>query len=428
MISIGDALQRGGKVTAEAVATTSTTLLDPSGRLLVVQDATAAVEIRLPAAGSPALAGLAGHVPGPGASLRLSGTIGRSYGAPRLTVSSVTWLGLTSQPVPVRISTAPTADLEWRLVQVSGRLQTIHKLEDRWRAEIVVGAVHIPVAGLTGSRIAFGRLVVGPLVTITGIVRRAYPSAIDQRFAIEPRSMLDLAFESARGGRPTPTERPTGVGPVDQGYGPGAAPGSTTSPLPSALASQPMVDLRDLAGHRGEQVRVSGLVTAILGAAITIDDGTATGRLILTGEAAAYLDLVEVGDPISVDGLVEVDASGAYLLVNDPTGVAETGDVAVQDAPASSMPGASFMPGAAGLLAGSPADPGTSGAALRPASTNLAVGGGIQPGPVIVLGLLGAGLASAVVLLVTRRARHVGRGPVGPGSNQPAHDVGGDPR
>ncbi|HEY7827221.1 MAG TPA: lamin tail domain-containing protein, partial [Candidatus Limnocylindrales bacterium] len=119
-ITISQAIRLGGKVTVEAVVTTSTTLLDPSGRLLVIQDPTAAIEVRLPVAGSAGAAGLAGHVPGPGTSLRITGTVGRAYGAPRLSASLVTWLGAVSPVLPLRLSAAPTAALEWRLVQVNG--------------------------------------------------------------------------------------------------------------------------------------------------------------------------------------------------------------------------------------------------------------------------------------------------------------------
>ncbi len=184
------------------MATTTTRFFDASGRLLVIQDATAAIQVRLPVAGTAAAAGLAGHVPGVGSALRISGTVGRAYGAPRLTVASVAWLGSVTPPMPLRISTAPGASLEWRLVQVNGRLDTVHKLGDRWRAEIIVGSVRIPIGGLSGAAISVGRLFAGRQVTIVGIVHRAYPTAVDQRFAIDPRSISDVAF--ARPARPGP--------------------------------------------------------------------------------------------------------------------------------------------------------------------------------------------------------------------------------
>jgi hypothetical protein len=375
----------------------------------VIQDPTAAIEVRLPVAGSTGLAGLAGHVPGPGTSLRITGTVGRAYGAPRLSASLVTWLGVASPPLPLRLSVAPTAALEWRLVQVNGRLVTIHKLGDRWRAEIIVGKVRIPVAGLAGSRISVGRLLAGRLVTIIGIVRRAYPSAIDQRFAIEPRSISDVAFEPGGPVHAAPAGGAGGgSGTPDPGYGPGVALPTSSTSLPAAAGSEALVDLRDLAAHRGQQVQVGGLVTALLGAAITIDDGTASGRLILAGEAAAYLDLVEIGDPIRVEGLVEVDAGGPYLLVSDPAGVVATGDPTAAAATTSPDP----LLGAAGASAGplgsnAPAVGGLVGQAISR-------GPGILPAlPVawvivaVAMVVLGAGLTLGLALLHLRRGRRV---------------------
>ena len=109
----------------------------------------------------------------------------------------MTWLGAASQPLPLRLTAAPGPELEWRLVQVSGRFEAVHRLGVRWRADLIIGSTPIPVVGLAGSRIAVGRVHEGRRVTIVGIVRRAYPSAIDQRFAIDPRSVSDLSFEPA---------------------------------------------------------------------------------------------------------------------------------------------------------------------------------------------------------------------------------------
>ena len=202
-ISIGQALAKGGRVTVEGVATTSSTLIDPSGRLLVIQDATAAVEIRLPVAGSSGSAGLAGHVPGVGSSLRVTGTIGRAYGAPRLTVVNVTWLGTVTPPLPRRITTAPGAALEWQLVQVTGRLDTVHKLGDRWRTEIIVGSIRIPIAGLAGSRITVGRLFAGRQATIIGIVRQGVSDGA--RPALCDRTTRRVG-PGVRRGRPSPAD------------------------------------------------------------------------------------------------------------------------------------------------------------------------------------------------------------------------------
>ena len=340
-ISIADALTRTGQVTVAGVVTAGPSLIDTSGRLVVIQDASAAVEVRLPATGSKSAAGLAGQRVVPGVSLMIQGIVGHAYGAPRLTANAATWLGTTAQPAPLRITSVPGAALEWRLVVATGRLDSVHRLGLRWRAELIVGSVRIPIAGLAGSQIVVGRLFTDRTVTIVGIVRRAYPTAIDQRFAIEPRSLADLSFD-----RPDPARsQPAGATGSDSSSGGDAASGSITgigapagsTPPPSGSQA---ADLRDLSSMAGRLVAVSGIVTRIAGSIVTLDDGTATGRLLLTGDAAAYLDLIEIGDPIAADGQVKLDASGPFVFVTDANGVRQAGDpvAASSPAPASATP------------------------------------------------------------------------------------------
>ncbi len=132
---------------------------------------------------------------------------------------------------------------------------------------------------------------------------------------------------------------------AETGYGPGVGASQATGSTASPGTGLPLVDLRNLASYRGRQVQVGGLVSQVSGSVVSLDDGTASGRLIIQGEAAPYLDLIEVGDPIEVDGLVEADASGPYLLVTDPEGVIQTGDPGAIE-PASPDPGAaSASPG-----------------------------------------------------------------------------------
>ena len=110
-----------------AVVTAPATLLDGSGRLIVVQDASGAIEVRLPdGATAPPL----------GTRLRAEGKVGRAYGAPRLQAERVVRQGAASVPAPLAIHASPTEALEWRLVTVRGRIELVHKLGDRWRAEL----------------------------------------------------------------------------------------------------------------------------------------------------------------------------------------------------------------------------------------------------------------------------------------------------
>jgi hypothetical protein len=151
------------------------------------------------------------------------------------------------------------------------------------------------------------------------------------------------------------------------------------------------VNLGDLASRRGQQGRVSGLVTAVAGAVVSLDDGTATGRLILTGAAAAYLDLIEAGDPLEASGWVESDASGPFLLVTDPDGVARAGDPGVgtqsaagESPPAGQQDGATNRPEALGA--------GQAG----PSST---VGAPAESGPLGLLEAVGLAIFGAIVAL-----------------------------
>jgi hypothetical protein len=395
-------------VTVAGVVTAGPSLLGGSGRLIVIQDASAAIEVRLPAPGSTAASSLGGRLPAPGTELRVSGTVGRSYGAPRIAASAVAWLGQAAQPGPLRITAAPGAGLEWRLVVVSGRLDTIHRLGLRWRADLVVGSSRIPIVGLTGSRIAVGRLIPGRRATIVGIVRRAYPSALDQRFAIEPRSLADLAFDRA----PTPTPPARGGGPSN----------GSTQPAPDQPGGTPAgpaetsVDLRDLASLTGRLVEVSGIVTRLAGSIVWLDDGTATARLILTSGAAPFLDLVQVGDPLDVRGQVKLDAAGAFLLVTDPDAVRQAGDPGGDPSSSSSAAAGSGE----GSIGAGPASP--PARPKQPGFGAIGAGGSLGSGPIGPLQTLGLALAGAVltltlaILLVRRRARraHSPASPEGP--------------
>ena len=247
----------------------------------------------------------------------------------------------------------PDSALEWRLVVATGRLDSIHRLGLRWRAELVVGTVRIPIVGLTGAQILVGRLFTDRKVTIVGIVRRAYPTATDQRFAIEPRSFGDLSFA-----HPDPVHTQTGGSTgsgSDDGTSAGAPAGGVTAPDPAPVPSgSQAADLRDLRSMAGRLVAVSGIVTQVAGSIVTLDDGTATGRLMLTGDAAAYLDLIEVGDPLAADGRVKLDATGPFVFVTDANGVRQAGDPGTAASPAPASPAAGQAQPSAGAASPGP--------------------------------------------------------------------------
>ena len=91
-MSIAKALRITDRTVAiEAIVTAPATLLDATGRRIVVQDASAAVEILLPT-GTTA--------PAVGSKVRAEGRIGVAYGAPRLRADELVVTGSGRVPAP----------------------------------------------------------------------------------------------------------------------------------------------------------------------------------------------------------------------------------------------------------------------------------------------------------------------------------------
>ena len=144
VISVASALRITDRdVVIGAVVTAPASLLDATGRRIVVGDGTGAIEVLLPK-DVPA--------PGVGTRIRLTGRVGVAYGAPRLRAESMERLGSGRVPAPLRVRGPLGAAHTWRLVAVSGRIDDVRKLGDRWRAEIVVGAAHLVVVGQPGAQ------------------------------------------------------------------------------------------------------------------------------------------------------------------------------------------------------------------------------------------------------------------------------------
>ena len=297
-------------VAIDAVVTTPATLLDSTGRRIVVQDASGAVEVLLPT-DSPA--------PAVGTRIHATGRIGVAYDAPRLRADALTVTGGGSTAAPLVLHGQPGVAHEWRLVSVSGRVDTVRKLGDRWRAEIVVGAQKVVVVGEAGAGIPSTALEKGRTATVIGIARRPFPSATDRRFAVTPRFAADVRVD----GRSTADGAGSGAGGAAD-PAPGAA-----GPSPAATASQPQAptaDLVDLDGLVGATVRVGGLVVELRSDGFTLDDGTATGRVIMRGAALELLSLIEPDDALEATGHVEASPDGAVLVVDDPAGIVQASD------------------------------------------------------------------------------------------------------
>lgn len=303
-------------VTIEATVTAATALLDATGRRIVVQDATGAVEVLLPTG--------SGH-PAVGSRLRLEGRMGTAYGSPRLRATNVDRIAAAAPIVPLRLFAAPTPAHLWRLVTITGRIGEVHKLGDRWRADLVVGGGQIPIVGQPGAGIPFDRMIAGRIASITGIVRAAYPSAADRRASILPRSPADVQVGPATGsssGAASTASTGGAAGPT--------ASGAPSSDGPSG-ASVPDLDLDQLAGSEGRVVRVGGLVVDLGPDRFRIDDGTALGTIVLTGQAQELLALVEPGDAVNVTGTVVRTDDGWAVSTSDPAALSRAGDPVAAD-------------------------------------------------------------------------------------------------
>jgi hypothetical protein len=395
-ISIADAIRAGqGIKTVEGLVTIASDLLDASGRRIVIEDRTAGLEILIPTNA---------RVPAAGSRIRVTGEIGRAWDAPRLRASRIEVLAIGTRPLPVTIGRPPTAALEWRLVKVVGTVAEVHKLGDRWRAELTVGSQRVVVTGLAGARIPVTTLVVGRRATIVGFVRRPYPGATDRRWSVVPRNQGDVVVSSSS---TTATSSTSGAGGNGGTSSAGSAGQSASSPPPgaslsSAGATTPIdVDLVSLAEHVGQVVRVGGLVSEVTTDGFLLDDGTAVGRIRLGGTAAEYVALLEAGDAVNATGHVSAEGSGFVLVVDEAAGLVRAGD-----------PDGSIGSGATGAVQIDPAAAGAAGesaASEDPTGANQLAGGlldGALPG---AAGLLGLALASVVSVAVSGLRRYRSR-------------------
>jgi cytochrome c-type biogenesis protein CcmE len=410
-ISIRNALLRDGqRVTVEGTITVSTALLDSSGRRTIVEDDTAAIEVYLAAPAATVKVG---------ARLRVTGTVGQAWGAPRLRADETRVVG-SRRPSVHAITSAPTAALEWRLVKVGGSIVEVHRNGDRWTADLQVGAARVLVSGLAGSGIASTDLVEGRSATITGIVKRPYPTATDRRFAIVPRQRADVVLgRAAPGDAASPASgstRPAGSTMQASGaLGPGAAiTGLTTG---SAID----IDLVDLEAHTGQRVRVGGLVTTIEADGVRLDDGTAEARIVLDGDASALAGTLLVGDALNATGQPEMRGE-PVLVVTTPDAIELVGDLG--DAAAAGSGAATADSAVVGAAVASPQAPmravAAPGLGLDSFSTGI--------GTLVLLAVSSVGVALARRQRAQRlfRARIVARLEA-IGRGVPAPDVAPDP-
>ncbi|MDQ3491722.1 MAG: lamin tail domain-containing protein [Chloroflexota bacterium] len=332
--SIADALRNGGTATVAGTVTAPAGLLDSDGRRVTIQDGSGAVLLRLPEAAT---------LPAVGTIVRVSGSVGTYYNAPQLEAASPPQVVGRSTAAASRLQRPPTQAQEWTLVRVSGTVREVSRNGTAWRAELTLAgsAGSLPVAGLSTSGIPPDAMVEGRDATVTGLVRRAYPTASDQRFAVVPRSGGDIVLGPATPG--TGVDDDGGTSPDTDGGVPGAgapgaapgAPGGPTggdlgaptgsgsglgsgpglAPRASPAGAIPDIDLADLASFDGRTVRVGGRVTEVTSERIGIDDGTGHARL-RTRQASFSIDLApDVGRIINAIGVVAPSDDGSAEVV-----------------------------------------------------------------------------------------------------------------
>jgi hypothetical protein len=372
------------EVTVEATVSAPAALLDATGRRIVVEDATGAIEILLPK-----------DVPAPavGTRVRATGRVGLAYGAPRIRAVSMERLGSGRVPAAIRVRGPLGAAHTWRLVTASGRIEDVRKLGDRWRAEVVVGSARLVVVGQPGARIPVASIVEGHSIEVIGIVRPAYPSATDRRPTILPRSRGDLRIgRGPTDGGPT-SGTPTGG--TLAGGGPSGASTVGGGTVSGSVSTKPVpdADLVDLGSILGTTVRVGGLVLDVRPDGFILDDGTAQAPVVLRGAAADWIPLIEPEDAINVVGRVErLDGGPLAVVVTDPATISLGSDPTA--------------PGLGGPSPASPASPAAKEMAgeVWPRTAGFGDDLGALPGAGAGLAsLIGVSLASLGVTLLRRR-------------------------
>jgi hypothetical protein len=290
-------LPDGTSVVVQATVTGGAALLDSSGRRIVVQDSSAAIEVLLPA-GTAA--------PPVGSRLRIAGRTAHAWGAPQLSATAVDGIG-GGQPIRASVRSALGPADEWRLVWVSGTVASVERLGDRWRAEVAVGSARLLVLGQAGAGIPSTLIDVGSQVTITGIVKRPYPTATDRRFGLLPRSTADVtvALSASR------------------------APGSglTASAVAQAPQVTPDTDLATLSEHLGEVVRVGGIVRTLLADGFSLDDGTARSPVLLAGDMVGLRGVLEPGEAVAAVGRVSSVDGALAVTVDDEGSLVRIGEL-----------------------------------------------------------------------------------------------------
>ena len=172
---------RGSVVDVTATVTASVGLIDWGGPTIVVDDGTAACAVVVPA-GTDAIR--------VGSRVHIAGKVGSWQNGPRVVATLVQALGELQATQPRQVGGSLTAQLEWQLVQASGRIDRVVLVGVRWRADLLVAGTSVAILGEPAAGIAASTILPGHLAVVVGIVRRSTSNA--NEFVLLPRSPLDL--------------------------------------------------------------------------------------------------------------------------------------------------------------------------------------------------------------------------------------------
>jgi hypothetical protein len=282
---------RGRLVDVNATVTASVGVIDWGGPTIVVDDGTAAVAVVLPD-GAPR--------PRIGERVRVAGKVSSLHNGRRVMATLVATLPGGVVPAPQEVAAVTSQD-EWRLVRVVGRITRLVRAGTRWRVDLDVAGEAAAVLGEPASGVSTEGLTPGRLAMVTGIVRRS--TSDPDAFYIVPRGTADMRLGPAVSATPRPGADSAPGGSAAEGAG--AADG----------AGNRLTAVSELAGLVGSDVLVAGLIVAVDGPTVLLDDGT--GRVRLGGDAAAdALGLLEPGDAVEVAGAVARDEAGLLVLVD----------------------------------------------------------------------------------------------------------------
>jgi hypothetical protein len=286
-----------------------------------------------------------------GRVIRVVGTVDTWYGARQFEAESAPRITGRARVKPVILRHPPTDAHEWRLVRVRVVVTDIERDGDTWRAEARLDSGEtLPIVGLAGSEVDADGLEPGRSVRVTGIVRRAHPSASDQRFAVTPRWPRDVQLgDFVADDASVADTGDEGKDADDDGILAGMA-GDRDG------VDAPAVALGSVAGMVGRVVRVGGRVEDVGMRRLTIDDGTGTGVVRLPAAASALDPALRPGEVINATGRLQRGAGGRPEVVVGTTADLRRAAALVPESPRSDSQSGVVAPVSGELASVPPAD------------------------------------------------------------------------